>query len=363
VILLDARMVGARPHGIARYAEGLAPALRAEAPDEEFVALVAPDLPPTSPLAAGRTAVTSIPLYGALEQALLPGLVRRLAPRLLHSLTYSTPLASGVPTIPTIHDLIHLRYPTRLAALQSLYYTMIVGPAARRAPAVITVSAATRDAIAELFRVKPDRIVVTPLAADPRFFAADDAAAEAARGRHGLPSEFVLYVGNPRPHKNAAGALRIRERLAREHGLDVPLVLVGIDEAAAARARAGAGPAPRCIPMAPEADLPGLLRAARALLLPSLDEGFGLPALEGMAAGTPVVAARRGGLPEVVGDAGLLEDPDDEAAFAAAVARVLRDGALAEGLRARGRARAARFTWRETARRTLAAYRSALGEA
>jgi glycosyltransferase involved in cell wall biosynthesis len=115
--------------------------------------------------------------------------------------------------------------------------------------------------------------------------------------------------------------------------------------------------------MAPEADLPGLLRAARALLLPSLDEGFGLPALEGMAAGTPVVAARRGGLPEVVGDAGLLEDPDDEAAFAAAVARVLRDGALAEGLRARGRARAARFTWRETARRTLAAYRSALGEA
>ncbi len=356
MILIDARMVGALPHGIARYAEGLVPALHAEAPDEEFVALVAPGLPPASPIARGPLAATSIPLYGAREQVLLPGLVRRLGPRLLHSLTYALPLAVGIPAIPTIHDLIHLHYPTRLGALQSLYYAAVVGPAARRAPVVITVSAATREAIAERFRIPRERIVVTPLAADPRFLAADDAAAEAARRRHALPAEFLLFVGNPRPHKNAAGALRIRDLLARDHGIDVPLLLVGIAPADAGRAASA-----RCLPSFPDADLPGLLRAARAILLPSLDEGFGLPALEGMAAGSPVVAARRGGLPEVVGDAALLEDPGDEPAFAAALARVLRDGALADELRARGRARAARFTWRETARRTLEAYRVALG--
>ncbi len=356
MILLDARMVGARPHGIARYAEGLLPALRAEAPGEEFVALVAPGLPPASPVARGPLAATSIPLYSAREQVLLPGLVRRLGPRLLHSLTYALPLAAGVPAVPTIHDLIHLRYPTRLGALQSLYYAAVVGPAARRAPVVLTVSAATREAVAERFRIPRERIVVTPLAAEPRFLAADDAAAEAARARHALPAEFLLYVGNPRPHKNAAGALRVRDLLARDHGIDVPLVLVGV------ASDAGPSASAHFLPNLSDADLPGLLRAARALLVPSLDEGFGLPALEGMAAGTPVVAARRGGLPEVVGDAALLEDPDDEPAFAAAAARALRDGALADALRARGRERAARFTWRETARRTLEAYRVALEE-
>lgn len=360
MILLDARMVGPTPHGIARYAEGLIPALRDAAPGEPISALVSPALPADSPLAAGSRTVTSIPLYGAREQILLPGLLRRLAPRLFHSLTYSVPLAAASPAIPTIHDLIHLRFATRLAPLQAAYYAVVVARAARRAPRVLTVSAATRDAIVERMRVPAERIVVTPLAAEARFHEVRAEDATAARLRHALPSEFLLYVGNRRPHKNAAGAVRIRGLLAQAHRLDIALVLVGVSQGDVDPREEHV--AIRFLPLLPDADLPGLYRAARAVIVPSLDEGFGLPALEAMAAGTPVVAARRGGLPEVVDGAGILEDPDREEAFAEALARVLTDGGLAEELRARGRERAARFTWLETAQRTLGAYRDALAD-
>jgi glycosyltransferase involved in cell wall biosynthesis len=362
VILLDARMAGARLHGIARYAEGLVPALSEIASGETFLTLVPRGLRPSSPLARCPHARTAIPLYGASEQVLLPRLIRRLAPRLFHSLTYTAPLASPVPAIPTIHDLIHLRFPTRLAPLQAAYYESVVGRVARRAPAVITVSEATRQAIVERLRVPEERIAVTPLAADRRFLdAGSGAGADAAevRARHHLPADYVLFVGNPRPHKNAAGALRIHGLLGRAHGLESALVIVGLS---ADGADAGHRGRALFLPAFPDEDLPGLYRGARALLLPSLDEGFGLPALEAMACGTPVVAARRGGLPEVVGEAGLLEDPEDEEAFAAALARALSDTALAEALREKGRERAGGFSWSETARRTLAAYAAALEE-
>lgn len=379
MILLDARMVGPRPHGIARYALGLVPALHelmsaaspSASPLASLAALIAPGVPSDSPLRAVPTIETRVPLYSAREQILLPPLIRALAPDLLHSLTYTGPLASPAPVIPTIHDLIHLRSPEHHGAIHRLYYAHVVGPIARRAPRVITVSAASADAIAERLHVERRRIVITPLGVDPRFLAAGDEDAERARALRNLPSDFLLYVGNERPHKNAAGAIRIREALAREHKLDLPLVLVGVAPAAIAEwtsARASSATAATLggstIPLRDVADseMPGIYRAARAVLMPSLDEGFGLPALEAMAAGTPVIAARQGALPEVVGDAGLLEDATNEPAFAAAAARALSDGRLAATLRERGRARAASFTWQSTARRTLDAYSAALEE-
>src|SRR6185503_13651157 len=132
---------------------------------------------------------------------LLPLLIRELAPDLLHSLTYAAPLASPAPVIPTIHDLVHLRFPEHHGAMHRLYYAYVVGPVARRAPRVITVSAAGADAIAERLRVERGRIVVTPLGVDPRFLAAGDEDAERVRALRNLPSDFLLYVGNERPHK------------------------------------------------------------------------------------------------------------------------------------------------------------------
>jgi alpha-1,3-rhamnosyl/mannosyltransferase len=356
VILLDARMVGPRRHGIARYAEGLVPALRRAAPEQDFTALVAPDLPPGSPIATGACVATRIPLYTIREQLQIPALLGRVRPALLHSLTYAAPLRCPVPAIPTIHDLIHLTFAGPRLALYRAYYAAVVGPAARRAPRVITGSEARAAEIAERLRVPRERIAVTPIAAGPAFFAAGDADAQRARARYRLGEPFLLYVGNERPHKNLAGALRMHAAVRREHRVDLPLAVAGVPPHAVANAT---GARVVVLGDVPDADLPGLYRAAAALVMPSLDEGFGLPALEALAAGAVVIAARRGGLPEVVGNAALLEDPSDEAAFAAAIARAVCDASLAARLRQSGRERAGLFDWERTAEATLQIYRDA----
>jgi alpha-1,3-rhamnosyl/mannosyltransferase len=175
--------------------------------------------------------------------------------------------------------------------------------------------------------------------------------------RLGLAPGYLLFVGNPKPHKNLPALLAAYAELAARRSDLPPLLLAGGE-----RDDAPAGGVRR-IGVVAEGDLPALYRGARALVLPSLWEGFGLPALEAMASGTPVVAAARGALPELVGDAGLLFDPDDATALPAALARIVDDAALRAELARRGRERAAGYSWRETARATLAVYRDVLAGA
>jgi glycosyltransferase involved in cell wall biosynthesis len=209
--------------------------------------------------------------------------------------------------------------------------------------------------------LRPDRVTVTPLAADPAVFFPGDRAAAAAHvaARFGVTGPFVLYIARiEHPGKNHVRLIRAFDRLKTRTGLPHKLVLAGSDRERAAEVHAEAASARHARDIVftgfvPTDSVADLYRAADVFAFPSLFEGFGLPLLEAMACGTPVVAADVASLPEVAGDAARLIDPRDEHALAAALEAVLTDPAVSADLVARGLTRSQAFSWQRTARQTL----------
>ena len=204
-------------------------------------------------------------------------------------------------------------------------------------------------------------------AADPQFRPQAPEAVAAVRTRYGLPDRYLLCVGTIEPRKNLGRVLAAFERLHAERLTDA-LVIVGkrgwlYDDFFAQLEHSPAKHAVIFPGFVPDADLPAVYAGSQALAFPSEFEGFGLPVLEAMACGAPVVCSNTSSLPEVAGDAALLVDPDDVAAITAALRRVLADADLAAELRRRGLAQAARFSWQRTAQETLAVYRQLIGDA
>lgn len=269
----------------------------------------------------------------AWEQALLPLAARRAA--LLLSPANLAPLAFGRNVV-VIHDVAALREPRWYSAAYVAWQRRVLPAIARRARAVITVSAFSRGEIAALLGVDA---VVVPGGVDERFTPSADP--EPARRALGLGRPYVVTVASRTARKNL-GALDVTARRLAAHGID--LVAAGGDRP---QFRAEADPGGlRVLGHVPDAHLPGLYAGARAFVLPSRYEGFGLTCLEAMAAGTPVVAARAGALVETCADAARYVDPDDAEAIADAVEAALDD----ERLRAAGPRRAAAFSWGRTAR-------------
>jgi len=356
-VAIDARKLV--DFGIGTYLRGLVRGLAELDGATRYVLLGDPahasalgELPANFDWATERT-----PGYSVRELWSVARAVRRVGADLFHAPHYVLPYGLPCPAVVTIHDLIHLRFPEHRTALESAYARRTVARALRSAARVLTVSEATRRELADRFGESGARAVVVPNGVDERFLAPlPDAALAATLSRLGLAPGYLLFVGNPKPHKNLPALLAAQARLAAERPDLPPLVLAGGEAAPAAGGV-------RRLGVVAEADLPALYRGALALVVPSLWEGFGLPALEAMASGTPVVAAARGGLPEVVGDAGLLFDPADPAALPAALGRIVDDAAWRAELGRRGPARAAGYRWREAARATLAVYRELLAGA
>jgi glycosyltransferase involved in cell wall biosynthesis len=265
--------------------------------------------------------------------------------------------------VTTVHDLVPLRFPALVPARHRWAVRGLLGGALRRAHRVIAVSEATRSEVLARYRLRPERVVVVPEAAAAHFVPPSEPALAAVRARYGLTRPYVLFVGYLEPKKNLAALLDAVAALRRRGAWgETELVIVGATgwgPAPAAHARVlGLEGAVRFVGAASDADLPALYGGALAFVFPSLWEGFGLPVLEAMASGAPVVASNRGALPEVTGGAALLVDPAP-APLTDALGRVLAEPALRERLRAAGLARAAAFSWERTARETLAVYRAA----
>ena len=303
------------------------------------------------------------------EQVSFPRACRGLD--LAHVPYFASPLFPTTPTVVTIHDLIPLILPAYRGSLLVRAYTRLVAAAARRANAVIADSQASKRDIVRLLGIPSHRVQVVYLAADEKFGPVrDETLVEAVRRRYGLPDRYILYLGGFDCRKNVATLLRAFARLRKP--ADLKLVIAGrlperdtpfFPHPRRLAERLGLEERVAFIGWVAEEDKPALYSGAVAFVFPSLYEGFGLPVLEAMACGTPVVASNRASLPEVVGQGGLLVDPTDVDGLAAAIEAVLVDEGLQAELGERALAQAARFSWERTARETLAVYRKVISDA
>ncbi len=297
------------------------------------------------------------------EQAVLPLLLRQYRVDVLHSPHHHTPLVLAPPRpkrVVTVHDVTFMLLPGRYPTARRLYMEGLTRAAVRVADAIITPSHAIRDDVVRMLGVPADRIVAIPEAAGPQFGPATADEQKRVREQYGLPWRFVLSVGSREPGKNRIRLLRAIA-LLRDRGTECTLAIAGQSawsygaETALVRQQR-IEERVRFLGYVPDRDLAALYSAATVFAYPSLYEGFGLPVLEAMACGTPVVTSNVGGTAEVAGDAALLVDPRNTQGLADALGRLLSDEALRALLRVRGLKRAGQFSWERAARETLLLY-------
>jgi glycosyltransferase involved in cell wall biosynthesis len=339
--------------GVGRYSRCLRDALgRAGGP--EIVPLAA-----ASRRAATRPGqiLEGLAREGVWYPLLLERQARRRGCSLLHCPQSVLMRSGGLPLVVTVHDLFPLEHPrlftrTTRAQLRASLVSL------RRASRILTNTGYTRERVIEHLGIQPERVVVTPLGVGESFKPVEPDS-DWLRSRFGIQGRFVLCVGALEPRKNLATALLAFERVAARDP-DLELVVTGPSgwlnqdfERQLSRTKAPV----RLTGFISDGELAALYSAAACFLYPSLIEGFGLPVLEALACGAPVVTSDRGGLPEVAGDAALLSDPDDAESVSDALSRALSDPELATDLRRRGPERAREFSWERCAELTAEVYR------
>jgi glycosyltransferase involved in cell wall biosynthesis len=281
---------------------------------------------------------------------------------LLH-VTYIAPGRPGCPTVVTVHDLSYLAHPEWLSWRVRLTLNQLVPRSVRAAARVIAISDFTKQDLVQRYGLPAERIVVVPLAAGTDFTPLPDAAARPLPT--GIREPFILAVGNLEPRKNLATLIEAFAEMVRQHTFAGQLVIAGKakyrgEEAAGAVTRLGLEGRVIFTGFIDDETLRLLYNRATLFAYPSLYEGFGLPLLEAMACGCPVVASNATAIPQTAGDAAILVDPTSVAALAAAMGRVVGDPELVRRMSADGKAQAARFSWTRTAELTRRVYQEAL---
>ena len=361
--------------GSGQYTRQLVSRLRRLAP-EVALSLVYPQLPGGPPPAdvPDGVGVHVMPLRPGhlgkvlFEQRGFPAACRRLGATLAHVPYFGPPLRSPAPLVVTVHDLTTLLVPEYRRGRRARLYNALVSAAARGADHVLTDSEASRaDILSHLGLAAPD-VTVVYLGVGPEYTppGSNSLVDMAVRRKYDLPDFYILYLGGYETHKNVVTLLHAYTFVAGALGEEYPLLLAGRKPDSASAnfpdydgliERAGLSRFVRWIGYVDEADKPLLYRGAEAFVFPSRHEGFGLPPLEAMACGTPVVVSDCGSLPEVIGPAGFAIDPDDARSMAGAIIALVMDEHQAADLRRAGPQQAAQFTWERTARATLAVYK------
>lgn len=361
---VDARKL--RDGGIGTYIRNLLTVFLGRPADHSFVVFVLPQDVGSlarvgSPLEEVRVRAGS---YSVSEHWLLACAARRAHVDLYHSPHYTLPLPIQCPAVVTVHDLIHVRFARFFPAGAGIYARTIAGAAVRKARVVLVDSSHVRDDVMEILGVPSERVRVVPLGISREFTRRSPQETERFLRARSLPSAYFLYVGARKKHKNLALLIDALERLPRTDRL--PLVLSGpawtVAHPLAQRAqRAGVS---TCIhfsgPLHDESDLAMLYSGAALYVQPSMDEGFGLPPLEAMACGTPVLSSSAGALRETLGDAAALLPPSEPEIWAEAMTELLQNSLRREALIRRGLDRSRAFTWERTAELTMEAYREAM---
>ena len=306
--------------------------------------------------------------YSVTEQLSVPLNLGRSGATLFHAPHYVLPVLTPCRSIVTIHDCIHLVFPQYLAhRLAHGYARTALWTAAHRANRILTVSEASKRDILRFCQVPDDKVTVIYNAIDERF-GVEPPEEEVARvrERYQLHDPFIMYAGNVKPHKNLERLIDAFALLRRDGFGDLKLLITGNEISRYATLRRAVHrynlhKHVRFLGFQPEDTLAVLYRLADVFVFPSLYEGFGLPPLEAMASGTPVVVSNVSSLPEVIGDAGALVNPYDPASIADGVRRVLTDGPLRAELTAKGLLRARAFSWEASVRHVRQIYAEVAG--
>jgi glycosyltransferase involved in cell wall biosynthesis len=363
VIAFDTTPSAQRRHsGVSHYASNLLRALTTRGDGRRYEPLPGP-LAGRSPNGAVRIAARILPMRSLWMQLAVPRLLTRLQPDLCHFTNYVAPTWGRCPLVVTFHDMSLVLHPeyhawTNLAAARA-----VMPFVARRARRIIAVSHSARTEIVSALGIPPDRVdVVYEAAADDFFVITDRHELARVRATYQLPDSFVLHVGTIEPRKNIKRLVDAMTVLWGR-GRTAPLVLAGpvgwkCDDILRAIEAAPRGMV-RMLNYVPQSDLPALYNLARAVAFPSLYEGFGLPIVEAMACGTPVVTSNRSSMAEIAGSAASLVNPEEVDAIAAAIDAILTNPDVHAALRAAGRNRAATFSWARAADDTVAVYERA----
>jgi glycosyltransferase involved in cell wall biosynthesis len=349
---IDARKL--HDFGIGTYIRNLLRHLARLDRDTEYVLLCrSGDVPALRTLGENfRPVIETAPPYSFSEQVRIPVALKRERVSLFHAPHYVLPPLVPCRSVVTIHDCIHLMFPEYLPNKLALGYARAsITLASRRATRVLTVSESSKRDILRFIDISPSKIDVIANAYDERFSVEPcEEDVVRVRERYQLQDEFVLYAGNVKPHKNLERLIEAF-RIVRDRGLDhIKLVLIGDDISKYASLRRAVHRHQlhkyvRFLGYVSEETLAVMYRLAAVFVFPSLYEGFGLPPLEAMASGTPVVTSNVSSLPEVAGDAAVLVDPYDPEAIACGIHQILSDDKLRQTRRQKGLQRAAQFSW------------------
>ncbi|MFN8472658.1 MAG: glycosyltransferase family 1 protein [Anaerolineae bacterium] len=361
----DATALRGAKSGVGYYASNLLTHLVQEDDEHDYLLL---SNRPVEAEAGGRRLPPryAFPNRSIWMQMVLPVALRAEQPVLCHYTNFTAPLSSQTPFVVTIHDMTLSLFPRLHPMRQHVVMRPFVPMIAQRAAAIIAVSQSAKSDIVRLLGVPDSKVHVIYEAAAPRFRPVSTVKVADTRERYGLHGRYILYVGTIEPRKNIVRLVEAYARLKAD-GLPHKLLLVGKlgwDYKPLYQRIEDLGLQDDVIFLGyvPSDDLVSLFNLAEVFAFPSLYEGFGLPVIEAMACGTPVVTTEAGSLGEVAGDAALTVNPLSVKELADALTAVVSDATLASTLRQRGLARASQLSWRETARQTIAVYRQALAE-
>ncbi len=365
---IDVRLIYHQQAGISWYTLRLLQALSQIDRDNEYVLLQHRHQPEPLIDAPNFTSVTLLtPVHHRFEQWPLSLETCLLSLDLIHSPDFIPPLHNRIPAVCTVHDLAFLLYPNLVTSDSARYYGQIE-LAIRRANRIIAVSDSTRSDLVKLLGAPESKIDVIYEAADPIYRPIDRQSAHQSLTSAGIfvPDRFILFVGTIEPRKNLGTLLRAYARLRASYSVDTPLVLAGSpgwlsQDIGELVAMLGLDDNVIFTGQIPHNEhLCALYNLATMLVHPAYYEGFGLPPLEAMACGIPVVCSNAGSLPEVVGNAALMATPEDIDEWTVTMHRLLGDAQLQAELSQKGLARAASFSWRKAAQETLETYDQAV---
>jgi glycosyltransferase involved in cell wall biosynthesis len=359
-LFVDARCLGS---GIGVYATNLLAGLQSFAPPFSTTAITGPQYESRlRPLCDGVVTVGA-PIYSAREQVQIPWVAR--AADLLHVTHYNVPLAHKRPMVVSIHDLTHILDSTHARTFKSwIYARPMLTYAAQHSNHVFTLSSYSRDRIVEHLGIPASKITITYVGVGAQFQPVPRESYQELCRELGLSRRYLLFVGNLKPHKNVSTLLQAHAQVCRA-GVDCDLVIVGDDPRGRGLVRREidklqTSDRVRIFPTVPLDSLVNLYAGAQVLVLPSFEEGFGLPVAEAMACGTPVVCSRAASLPEVGGDAVEYFDPRSSADLAERLIQLLESPEKQARMRQMGFVQARRFTWSDCAQRHYDVYRQFL---